>query len=132
MEQVWKNYLEPAMPSGVEVRYVGSPIGETYKILQDANDNPEDMNTYTVYGDPEDTSKYYSDEKLSKYAPRLQANDQIIRGQVDRSETGGISGTKMRKWLEQGDLNSFVGGLPEPVQAYGREIFELLSKTNKE
>lgn len=132
MEVVWKNFLEPSMPSGVEVRYVKSPVGEIYKILEGANADEQDMNTYTIYGDPTDTERYYTDQKLEKYAPRLQANDQIIRGQIDRGETGGISGTKMRAYLEGGDMNSFIDGLPAPVQQHGPEIFRILSKTNEE
>ena len=64
-----------------------------------------------------------------KYWPRLVENDQFELKMIDRGETGGISGTVMRKALAKGtkaDIKAFIAGLPEPVRLYGPDIFNML------
>lgn len=46
---------------------------------------------------------------------------------IDRGETGGISGTVMRKALAKGNVKAFIAGLPEPVKLYGPAIFDMLT-----
>jgi hypothetical protein len=65
-----------------------------------------------------------------KYWPRLVENDQFELKMIDREETGGISGTVMRKALAKhtkANLKAFIAGLPEPVRIYGPDIYNRLS-----
>lgn len=129
MEDVWDKYLTKAMPPNVEVIFVKNPIKSTFEILGDANENPDDNNTYILYGDEEDVTKNFSDERLQKYFPRLYENDQLIRKGFSRTENIDISGTKMRDFVVKGDVESFTAGLPQPIQRYGQEIFDMLAKS---
>ena len=129
MQPIWNEYLEPAITKlgNVDVVYAKTPIRSIYELLIDANADEDNMNTYVIYSDPEDMKKSYSDATQMKYWPRLLDNDQILLHMVDRGETGGISGTVMRKALAKGDIEAFIAGLPEPVKLYGPAIFDMLS-----
>lgn len=129
MENVWEQYLSKIMPSNVEVIYVKNPTQSTYQILGDAENDENDHNTYILFGDKEDVPKYYPDERLKKYFPRLMENDQIEKMAFERSENIDISGTKMRNYVVDGNVEEFTAGLPTPVQRYGQEIFDILRKT---
>lgn len=129
MEDIWDKFLQKAMPSNVEVIYVKNPTGSTYEILGDANNDEGDDNTYILYGDETDVGRYYSDDKLQKYFPRLMQNDQIERKGFSRSDNIDISGTQMRDYIVKGDVEGFTSGLPRPVQRYGQEIFDKLAKS---
>lgn len=128
MQPIWNDYLEPAITElgNVDVVYAKQPIRSIYELLIDANADEGNMNTYVVYSDPEDMQKSYNDAMQMKYWPRLVENEQVILHIVDRGETGGISGTVMRKALAQGKMKSFISGLPEPVRIYGQDIYERL------
>ena len=126
MEVVWNKYLSKAMPGNVEIMYVKNPTVATYQILGDAEKNPDDHNTYILYGDANDIPKYYPKEKMEKYYPRLSQNEQIETKLFSRAENIDISGTQMRDVIVKGNVEEFTSGLPGPVQKYGQEIFDIL------
>lgn len=128
MKQVWDNFLLKVMPSNVIVSFSDAPIKNIMDILREADSDPNNNNTYVIYSDPTDRNANYPERAQQKYMSRLLANDQIIFHDVDRPVSSGkpISGTLMRKYLESGDLWSFIGGLPKPVRLYGPEIFRIL------
>lgn len=126
MEIIWNKYLSKAMPNNVEIFYVKNPTTSVYEILGKAEDDLGDDNTYVLYGDQEDIPKYYPDDRLMKYYPRLMNNEQIEKKAFLRSENIDISGTEMRGYVVRGDVENFTAGLPEPVQRYGQEIFDIL------
>lgn len=128
MQPVWNEYLEPAITKlgNVDVVYVRTPIRSIMELLIDANADTNNYNSYYVYSDPEDAESNYSEQSQMRYWPRLVENDQFEIKIVDRGETGGISGTVMRKALAQGKKKAFIAGLPEPVKIYGRDIYERL------
>lgn len=128
MQPIWNDYLEPAIKKlgNVNVKYVVNPIRSIMDLLIDANEDENNLNTYQIYSDPEDMGSNYSEKVQDKYWPRLKENDQVMLRPVDREETGGISGTVMRKALAQGKKKAFIAGLPEPVRIYGPAIFDAL------
>jgi len=129
METIWDKYLTKAMPGNVEIMFVKNPTATTYQILGDAENDETNDNTYILYGDAEDVEKYYPDKTLIKYFPRLMENDQIERRGFARAENIDISGTKMRNYIIAGDVAGFTAGLPQPIQRYGQEIFDILAKS---
>jgi hypothetical protein len=80
-----------------------------------------------LYSDPTDMQNCYSETVQLRYWSRLVKNKQVIMKPVDREETAGISGTRMRSALARGDKNVFIHGLPRPVQKYGSDIFRILN-----
>jgi len=131
MEPIWNEYLVPAITKlgNIDVIYTKTPIRSIMDILIDANADANNYNSYYVYSDPEDAVKNYSKEKQMKYWPRLVENDQFELKMIDRGETGGISGTVMRKALAKGtkaNMKAFIAGLPEPVRLYGPVIYNML------
>ena len=134
MEVVWSSFLEKAMPNNVTVNYVNNPNRGIFEFLESADQNDMDHNTYVIFGGGDDIPKYFPDNNLQKYVPRLMANDQIIKKTFERTEGGMddvalVSGTKMRDAVVKGDVAEFTSGLPEPVQRYGQEIFDILAGT---
>ena len=131
MQPVWNQYLEPAITKlgNVDVVYVRTPIRSIMELLIDANEDTNNYNSYNIYSDPEDAANNYSEQKQMRYWPRLLQNDQILLQMVDRGETGGISGTVMRKALAKGDMKAFIAGLPEPVRLYGPAIYGMIKNS---
>lgn len=128
MENVWKKYLLKAMPANVEVYFVKNPTRTTYELLEQADKNPDNHNTYFIYGDDSDIPKYFPLDKMIKYFPRLSENKQLEHKLFNREENVSVSGTKLRSYLAAGDVESFTASLPEPVQIYGQEIFDILKE----
>ena len=130
MQSIWAEYLEPAISKlgNVEVKFVSQPIRSIYELLIATNEDENNLNTYQIYSDPEDMAKAYSEKTQMKYWPRLVENEQVVLHPVSREETGGVSGTLMRKALATGDSKTFIKGLPPPVRVYGSEIFSRLSE----
>lgn len=130
MQTIWWDYIEPTLPDNVIVDYGGVPVSKVYEALEKAEDSKSN-NVYSIYSDDEDILKY-TDENLEKSAPTLFANDQIKLRGVKRTETIDVSGTEMRGYIEDDDVESFTALLPPAVQKYGKEIFDLLSDDIKE
>lgn len=117
------------MPNNVEVMYVKNPMSATFETLGNAENDPNDSNTYVLYGDEEDVPKNFPDDRLTKYFPRLMSNQQIEKKPFSRTSNVDISGTKMRDYVVNNDIAGFTAGLPEPVQRYGQEIFDILAQS---
>lgn len=130
MQTIWWDYIEPTLPKNVIVDYGGSPVGKVYETLEMA-EVAKSGDEYTIYSDDQDILKY-KDETLSKSAPLMLANGQIKRRGVARTETIDVSGTEMRGYIEDGDVESFTELLPPAIQQHGAEIFDLLSDEIKE
>jgi cytidyltransferase-like protein len=126
MEVIWNKYLIKIMPKNVEVIFTDNPTSATFKIIGDANNEDTNNNSYVIFGDAEDTAKTFPEKNLLKYFPRLVANDQIEIKGFDRVSNVNISGTMMREFLVNNDIENFTAGLPIPVQRWGQEIFNIL------
>lgn len=125
MQQIWQEYLEPNLPGNVEVTYGGSPVGNLYAELESAEAEGS-RDTYVIYSDVEDILKY-TDQALSKSAPKLFKRGKIERRGVKRTETVNVSGTKMREYLAAGKVKAFGRFLPPPAQPFAKEIIEILT-----
>lgn len=130
MEIIWKRYLEPELPHNVNVTYGGSPVGNVYKVLEEANaEGEENDNIYVIYSDPEDMAKNYPEAYLQKYGGTLMDDSRIILKPILRSQTVNVSGTAMRKFIETGDKLSFIKNMPKNVNA--EAIWNILSTSTK-
>ena len=126
MKRIWNEFLEPSLPSNVDVTYGGSPVGHLYQELEQAEQEGSE-DTFQIYSDKEDILKY-TDASLGKVAPTLLDAGQIVRRGVDRNETVNVSGTKMRALLNAGDVEGFARFLPPAVQAHSGEIIDILRR----
>lgn len=112
MKEIWWDEIEPSLPDNVEVTFGGSPVGNVFKLLGNANEAGS-KDTFTVYSDPDDLKANY--KTLPKYAGNLVAAGRVILRAVPRSETVDVSGTQMRQWLASGDKESFTKHLPKGI-----------------
>jgi len=134
MEVIWQRYLEKVMPNNVVIHYVSNPNRSMFEFLEAADRDDMNHNSYVIFGGGDDIPKYFPDKSLHKYVPRLMSNDQIEKKTFERSDGGmddvaSVSGTKMRQAVVNNNVAEFTQGLPEPVQRYGQEIFDILSTT---
>lgn len=118
MEKIWKDQIEPSLPSNVTVTYGGSPVGNAFKEMGDASEAGS-QDTYVVYSDPDDAGRF-DDATLAKYTKNLK----VVRRPVERTSTVDISGTKMRSFLSSGDKKSFIKYLPKGVD--GNVVWDTL------
>jgi hypothetical protein len=147
MEQIWNDYIIPSLPSNVIPDVGGgSPIAKVYELLSNIEKEGSD-DVIRIYSDEGDIKKYTS-KSLSKFAPTLYAAGRVpnergeleddphaekrieLRG-VPRTATVNVSGTKMREYLESGDVEKFVQNLPPAIQGDGEEIFKRLGGKQK-
>lgn len=127
MKRVWDDYIEPSLPSNVQVVYGGIPVQHVYEELENAEAARDRVTTFRIYSDVEDILKY-TDTSLSKSAPILFSRGQIERRGVDRNETVNVSGTKMREYIANGDVKNFKKFLPPAVQQHAKEILQILKQ----
>lgn len=127
MKRVWDDYIEPSLPSNVQVVYGGIPVQHVYEELENAETSRDRTTTFRIYSDVEDILKY-TDVSLSKSAPTLFSRGQIERRGVDRNETVNVSGTKMREYMAKGDVKNFKKFLPDEIRQYAGEILNILTK----
>ena len=125
MMTIWKRFIQPTLPSNVEIDYTGIPIRSLWEVLGDANESESD-DTYVLYGDIEDISANYPESSLKRYTGWLYDNGQIRLEPISRKSTIDVSGTKMRKWIEDDNEEQFIYHLPQPIQSHGHQIFNLL------
>lgn len=127
MDELWKSHIEPSLPKNVNVTYVTkeTPVGKVYQFLGNKNENGSD-DTYVIYSDPHDIQKSFSDGQLEKYLQDMYKRGKIVLEPVSRSETVDISGTKMRKFLANGDKEKFIENLPDIIQDRGEQIWNQL------
>lgn len=127
MFMIWKDYIEDTLPDNVKsfIDYtVTAPVSKVYNELENA-ESQGSQDVYTIYSDVDDIRKY-TDEMLSKVAPKLFSKGQIQRRGIERTETVDVSGTEMREFIEDGDIVGFTALLPPAIQQHGKEIFDLL------
>lgn len=136
MQRIWREHLEPIMPSNVSIEYGGSPVRKVYEKIGTSGEmqaeGSEQETTYRVYSDKQDTITNYSDANREKYMQPLYSQGRVeFPGESwpDRSETGvTTSGTGMRKALASGDFETFAAGMPAPLSNKAvQEIFDILS-----
>ena len=150
MESIWKNYLEPIMPSNVVIEYGGSPVRKVFQALE----TPESVvasgnmieDTFTIYSDKEDTEQNYTVGRINrktqsppstspaqKYFPSLLNNgyvkfaaeinpEMFMRGQGAPD----ISGTEMRRKLGAEELENFKADLPDLDDDSKLQIYDKL------
>lgn len=122
MERIWKEHIEPSLPDNVTIVYGGSPVGNVYKVVGDAN-QADSTDAFTIYSDPIDAAQNY--KSLDKYAGKLVANGQVKTRAIERSSTVDVSGTQMRQWLVAGDKSQFIKNLPQCIDS--EAVWALLS-----
>lgn len=127
MVKIWSKYLEPSMPDNVEVEYVQVPVSAVYKELEVAEAG-QSGDTFVIFSDVEDILKY-TDSNLQESAPEIYEDGRVERRGVERSSTVNVSGTAMRNFLADGDVENFVKFLPPAVISHGEKIFDILYKT---
>lgn len=110
MEIVWKTQLEAIMPPNVIVDYVKVPVASVYEFAG-AIDKSDEEAIVAIYADQEDLEKNFPSVKMSRYMPRLNDNNLILRMRTARL----FSGTKMREFLASGDAESFKSMLPDGI-----------------
>ena len=120
MKLIWKEFIEPILPPNVVIFYGGSPVGNVWKELENANKNSLN-HTYVLYGDKEDITTF-SSESLNKYANNLYAAGKIKFRPVERLG----SGTKMRQLVQAGNKAEFIKNMPAEIDASA--VFDILSK----
>ena len=135
MLRIWKEYLEPIMPSNVDVYYGGTPVQKVYGTLQAAEEVLSD-DTYVIYSDLVDTAQNYPVCNRLKYFPELYKTGKVVcAAEEDPSAftrgvgTPDVSGTAMRNAISIGDFKTFSAGMPPGVDA--RAIFNILQSTDQ-
>ena len=134
MEVIWKEEIEKILPGNVTPIYGGVPVRQVYEILGDAEEKlarGEVPPVYTVYSDPVDTSRNYSEDYRQKYFPTVVEKGHVVfAGEANPAAftrgvgTPDISGTKMRGHLACGEQAEFASGLPDGVDK--DRIFDML------
>jgi len=115
MKIIWENYIDPFLPSNVVVEYVTVPIRSVWEILGKDQEDKNTENVYSIYSDPEDLGKRFSEAQFMKYTPDLLMNGQIIPKPIERSSTVDVSGTKIRQAIASRDKELFLSGMPPEV-----------------
>lgn len=127
MEQVWK-IIEPTLPKNVKVHYSNNPTTSQFDVLTAAEEDSSNTgNVYHIYADETDIKRYDNPRIKERLLPRLWSNAQLRFESFKRSDTSGVSGTKVRQALADGDLEAFTQMMPAPVQPHAHHIFKLLS-----
>jgi nicotinamide mononucleotide adenylyltransferase len=126
MKVIWERFIEPSLPTNVDVIYVPIPVRSVYEELEMAEEEGS-ADVFQIYSDSEDILKY-TDDALVKSAPTLMEEGRIVLRGVDRSETVNVSGTAMRKFLSMGDVENFGKFLPPAIQKHAGEIIAILRK----
>lgn len=137
----WHDMFIPILPKNVKFKFSESPISAVYMQLrwfeqsyvQDGIAPP----TVRIYSDPEDLKLNWKDEVFmdpkKAGCPTLFNAGKIERNEVARgSKTTDISGTKMRKFLETGDKESFLKNLPPVTDEQKEEIWSTLIQKRAE
>lgn len=126
MALIWKNHLSNIMPANVNVVYLvdESPIKRIYKVLGSVD--PFGNDKFIIYGDPDDISINFSESAIKKYLNDFHGNGRLEFRKIPRTHTVDISGTKMRQWLEDGNMSDFIKHLPPGVDTLA--IWQILRK----
>ena len=150
MERIWREKIEKILPKNVNVEYGGSPVGKVLELLDEAEKQYLKVgfskDVYSVYSDPVDTEKNYlmvRKRRDGSYASNKDVYFPTIYDECivtfpaelnPRCFARGegmpdVSGTKMRKKIELGDVEGFSSDLPtEFSDAEKIEIYNILRK----
>jgi citrate lyase synthetase len=123
MKKVWEDFIIPVLPSNVEVHFSENPTSDQFNVLEEAEKNPFEYNTYIVYSAEDDIKRYNNIRVKEKTLPFLFSNDQLIFKSLPRND---VSATRARQALASGDLVEFVSLMPPPLMQKGHQIFDLL------
>lgn len=130
MIRIW-TIIEAILPHNVEVFYGESPVRKVWNRLGTAFENNENEN-FVIYGGHvpgcnDDITKHFGDKMLTKYVPGMFNAGQVKTRRIDRAQTDGISGTKMRMYMKTGDSEGFMAGLPKEMSKMQKQYvwFEL-------
>jgi len=113
MRRAWENLILPALPHNVSVHYVANPVTATYEKIKSAN--AAGHPAIKLYADPADASDRFRPAYIQKHGGELLSNGMIEVKDISREETGGISGTEMRRALMNDDFESFKSGTPPSI-----------------
>jgi|GEM_PF-3358215 len=132
MIKIWKRYLEPILPSNVDISYSGEPVGDTRGAVRAYSNDPEVF--FTLYAG-EDDKERFSDEKLANDYP-VQFAEGRVKSEtvknVDLVPGVRIKGTYMRELLSQGSKEEFELLLPDDLSTEAKDsIWKILYKTGK-
>jgi hypothetical protein len=121
MKNIWMGILSKLLPKNVHVQYTPgkykSPVEASYEKLKelDASGFKGAVNMY--YGG-EDAGRY---KAIPKYAPNVNVNH------VPLERLHGISGTKMREFLQTGDKESFIANSPDISPEFKEKMWQILT-----
>ena len=124
MAKIWRDQIEPSLPNNVVVTYGGSPVGNVWKDVGEA-DIAGSEDTFRIYSDPEDAATNFPDDLMQKYASGIFQAGRLTRRPVERTSTVNVSGTKMRAFLTAGDKKSFLKFLPKGID--GNVVWDTLT-----
>ena len=137
MIRVWQEELEKIIPGNAEIHYGGSPVRKVWETLGEANEDPNNTDTYVVYSDPEDTAQNYPETSLEKYCGDLRSSGLCVLAAEEnpamftRGEgTPNISGTAVRAMLEAKKFEEFAAAMPKGVDS--RNIFNILTQNTEQ
>jgi hypothetical protein len=129
----WNDFFIPALPKNVKVRFVDSPVRAVMHelgwfeqaVVKDSEESP----TIRLYSDNSDVETNFPDSDLNKF-PTLKSAGKMQKVGVERSSTVNISGTKMREFLQNGDMDSFIKYLPPIPMNQKKEIWTTIMKNS--
>jgi cytidyltransferase-like protein len=107
MAKIWEEIIEPFLMPNVFITYCQSesPIRKLYSFIG----NSPAENQYEIYSDVDDAKRNYPDESIRKYFP-----DKIVNVvPIERRQTKQISGTQMRKFIEENNEQQFSENVPD-------------------
>lgn len=130
MRIVMEKFVKPSLDSlgNVRIIYVDSPVTPVTMVFNTLKQAEKiyTHDVYTIYSDDDDITRY-THVNLSKQAPLLYDNGQIIRVGIKRgTKTPNVSGTDMRRFIMLNDSVMFAKMLPESIRGQYREILSIL------
>ena len=129
MIKIWKRYLEPILPTNVDISYSGEPVGDTRGAIRSYANDPEV--SFRLYAGEDDRDRF-DPASLEKYYPVQYASGRITPVFVKNvllPDGGRISGTYMRDLLSQGKKEEFESLLPVELDDESKNsIWKMLYK----
>lgn len=126
MAVIWRDHIVPTLPENVSTIFLeSSPVSRVYKILGLRNGGPYNDYSFRVYSDSNDMKKNFDHSALTRACPNIVGTDALKVVGIPRCDTIDISGTTMRKYLREGDCESFLKYIPEEMD--GQAIFDRLA-----
>jgi hypothetical protein len=152
MKYIWENLLIPnlCLPSNVIIRspsheVPNSPVSAVYDVVSEIHKSHEEKKQtllvphsgvivclenvlVKIYSDDIDIDKNYPSELMNEKYPATFGT-LVQKSGIKRESTVNISGTDMRKFLHNGNKESFLSMLPDLPEAVLEEIFYVLSNS---